>query len=279
MNFLKYISKLLFIFVFGLWSYTSKAQDHFVNYEIEYHNHPNERIYLEDQAIAPFLLLQSLDPLAEREDKRWIRLLKKLDKVHEKYGEDPRFLSEIFFLTHQELLRKYQQISNLSSTIKKGKYDCVTGTAVYAILLDRYEISYALFETKEHVYLRGEFLGEEFIFESTYPEDGFITGTEKISEFEWQFSALHTKDLEVKSPQVLGGISLELSTKTFRNTIDLRQLAGLQYYNDAIKEFYDKNFFGSYSQLVKASILYPSERILDLKGKMELLLGIVSLED
>ncbi len=92
-----------------------------------------------------------------------------------------------------------------------GKYDCITGTGLYTLLLKRYDIPYIIEETDAHVYLSGEYNG-------------------------------------------------------------IKELAGLQYDNDAMLKFNQKAYQAAYTQLIKAAYLYPSPRIFQLKEKMEMML-------
>jgi hypothetical protein len=176
------------------------------------------------------------------------------------------------------ILKDYAKHANFSKTLTDGIYDCVTGTGLFAILLERYQIPYWIVETDDHVYIKGEYKRTPFILESTFPEHGLITGKRNIKNFESQFLPNGNASNADNSPIGIGMVSEVPATDRDLNYIGLIELAGLQYYNDAIKKFYEKVYKDAYVQLIKAAYLYPSSRITDLKSKMEVLLGIVSVD-
>ncbi|WP_332914370.1 hypothetical protein [Algoriphagus boritolerans] len=65
--------------------------------------------------------------------------------------------------------------------------------------------------------------------------------------------------------QRLAGHEIDYSDNSIFRKVDLKQLAGLQYYNDAIVYFNSQAFGQAVDQLSKAYLLYPSDRILGLR--------------
>jgi hypothetical protein len=53
------------------------------------------------------------------------------------------------------------------------------------------------------------------------------------------------------------------------SSIHLKQLAGLQYYNDALLHLKQENYLKAKAQIEKAFLLYPSERIQDFQTMMQ----------
>ena len=66
-----------------------------------------------------------------------------------------RFCRLLFNRTHQEFFRRYSQFASFSETLNRGKYNCLTGTALYALLLNHFEIEYTIIETNYHIFLGG----------------------------------------------------------------------------------------------------------------------------
>ncbi|MGY6745001.1 MAG: hypothetical protein ACXIUQ_19880 [Cecembia sp.] len=262
-----------------LWSQISTAQDNYVSFELNVFDHPKEKEYIQKYEEAPFLLLQALEPIEAKSFKKWDRLLKRLDKRFKKHAGEVRLLSDIFYITHQLMLSRYETHANFSSTLTDGIYDCVTGTGMYAILLERFKVPYIIIETDEHVYLKGEFEGVPFIMESTFPLEGLIVGLEDVLDFEKKFIGDSDPKEAIRLPNVLGAMSTAVKPSSVFNKIGIKELAGLQYYNDAVLKFNEKAYQNAYIQLIKAAYLYPSPRITDLKEKMEMLLGVVVVED
>jgi hypothetical protein len=250
------------------------SKDNYVEIKLSLFETDLEKKYFTQHQDDPFLLLQALHPEENPDFRNWEKLLKVLDKRTQRKNVDVQLLSDIFYKTHQHLLKTYAQHSFFSGTLKNGIFDCVTGSGAYALLLERYGIPYILIETDEHIYLKGQFEGIPFIIESTFAQDGLIIGDKDISQFEEKFISSVGKS-NSDEPLVLGrNPNISKQNKTLEY-IGLKELAGLQYYNNAIEKFDEKDFQGSFVQLLKAEFLYPSKRIVALKEKMELLLGIV----
>ncbi|WP_304516625.1 hypothetical protein [Cecembia rubra] len=257
-----------------------KSQDSFAYYQLNLFSDPKEKLILMENQDDPFFLLQAVNILEDvRVTKNWEELTKVLDQKMKREVGDVRMLYELFFTTHQLMLKDYAKHANFSNTLTDGVYDCVTGTGLFALVLDRYQIPYDIVETDEHVYIKGLLDKMPFIIESTFPKNGLITGAKQIMKFERQFLPNGNKSDQSISTLSLGKLNESPhSSKMYLNYIGLKELAGLQYYNDAIKKFDDKEYQNAYKQLIKAAYLYPSPRINDLKSKMMELLGVVSVE-
>lgn len=245
------------------------AQDNAVNVKEDLYENSLEKKYLTQYQNEPFLLLQALDAQSESSIQTWQKVTTKLDK--DRRTNSKRFLKQLYLITQQHLLKDYTLYASFSKTLDEGRFDCVTGTAAYALLLEKYDIFYQVIMTGQHVYIKGNLGGIPFIIESTFAVNGLAFGKEAVDSFE---SKIIFNDLnkEVRIPYVVG------SPNNFNSEyeiIGLRELAGLQYYNDAIKKFHEEDYYKSYIQLMKAEFLYPSKKISALKLKMELLLSTI----
>ena len=52
----------------------------------------------------------------------------------ESSGASTKFCRLLFNKTRQEFFRRYTQYATFSETLNKGRYNCLTGTALYALL-------------------------------------------------------------------------------------------------------------------------------------------------
>lgn len=219
-----------------------------------------------------FLLLQALEPRDNLHSPSWAKLNKKLFRQSKQLSKTDslRFLEDVFFMTQQNLFVTYEEHANFSKTLHDGIFDCVTGSGIFALLLEKFGFDFKVMETDAHVYIKGMVSGQPFIMESTFPLNGFLVGDEQVRKFESNFIPAGA-DLQDKL-QYLGKMDdSPIQNKTF-NEIGLRELGGLQYYNDAIKKFYEEDYLGAYSQLLKAEFLYPSSRINKFKVQLLALL-------
>lgn len=219
----------------------------------------------------PFFLLQSLDPGTNIYHDNWENLVLQLDKLAEKKKSNVQLLSDIFFYTHNRILKNYTTFASFAKTLSSGDYDCVTGTAVMGLLLNRYGVDYQIIELEGHVYIRGLVDAIPFIIESTQPVNGLLLGERKVRNFEKKIS-------EESIEPMIEGLNERIG---YRNNarkqikiaeIGLKELAGLQYYNDAVRKFEMGSFDEAYVQLIKGELLYPSSRIQQFKSLMEALI-------
>ncbi|MCH6200139.1 hypothetical protein MMU07_11135 [Aquiflexum sp. LQ15W] len=259
-------------------SFSASSQDKIDHLILPVFDNTSERELLFNHQDNPFLLLQSLYPNEKLSLTNWNQVVSDLDRIPKRKRKSIKIPPGIFFLVQQKLLKEYQKNANFSKTIDQGIYDCVTGTAVYALLLNRFDISYQIIETKEHVFIQGIFKKTPFIIESTFADEGMVLGEQETRGFLNSFIIQSSKSANLK-PVEVGSFFSKNESNTLFEKIGLRELAGLQYYNDAVKKFDEQKYKAAYVQLLKAEYLYPSERIIDFKGKMEMLLGVVSRTD
>ncbi len=181
-------------------------------------------------------------------------LVDKLEKRRKKYKENQHFFRWMFYYIHRKALVNYVNYIPFSKTIaNSGKYDCVSGTALYSILLNRLNIKHRIYETNFHIYLTiGD--DEEYLFESTDPIDGFMSGKEETTKRINQFLADNQQE---------GG---PLNQINLNNRINEMQLAGLMYYNIGINLFNSGKIDNAMNYMKKADYLYKGgERINILK--------------
>ncbi|PRY89639.1 hypothetical protein [Mongoliibacter ruber] len=261
-----------FLTFFLALSFTALAQEARVEQGVSIFENEVEELLLTRYQEEPFLLLQSLNPGASLESPIFEKLVNKLHKRASKISSSDkrRLLEEIYFSAHQLILTRYEEHAYFSKTLQEGIYDCVTGSGLYALLLDEFQIEYQIIETDAHVYIKGNLDEDHFLLESTFPTGGLIFGENEVSAFEQKF--IRRNQGAGSIPNYLGKTEENGFTESFHTVIGLRELAGLQYYNDAIKKFFEEDYTGTYTQLLKAEFLYPSERIIELKQKITLLL-------
>lgn len=173
------------------------------------------------------------------------------------------FLKHVFYTIHRKMLGQYEQYVTFSEIFKKDrKYDCVTGTALYALVLDELGIEYEVHETDYHVYLVAFSDGQEYLFESTDPLNGFAWNPKEIAE---RRAFVNAESIRINAELAMTGLASDdtaLQVATFiDNTVNLRQLAGLHYYNQALRQFNNNSYREAYKMIIIAQGIYPSQRI------------------
>ena len=144
------------------------------------------------------------------------------------------------------MLKRYVQYSTLAETISQGRYDCLTATTYYALLLRGLGYEASIVETDFHIFLVVQGSNGKYIFESTNPIDGFMPST----SWDTWISQYNIVNAEV-SP---------------------RELLGLHYLNLGVRQFNSGNLEAGLRTLEKASIYYPSERVESMTIVMQMTL-------
>jgi hypothetical protein len=162
---------------------------------------------------------------------------------------------------HSKFLTKYELKNRFEEVFYNGYYNCVSATALYALAFEDLAIPYSIKEEPTHVYLVAYPDAERIMLQTTLPQAGYITLSD---EFKQAF-VKRLKDQKLISSQEYAAKSIaELFDEYYfgkGSNISLLNLAGLQYSNDALYKFDDKKFEEAFTQLEKAYILYPSERV------------------
>ncbi len=179
-------------------------------------------------------------------------LIKKLKKYSQRH-DDLKTLEKIFYYTHKTKLANYTKYVTLSDLFERGEYDCLTGTALYGLLLDEFNIQYDIYEFAHHVMILAYVGNDSVLIESTDPFFGFETKHKFVKERLERFTP--SEDSNVLKETVVSQYGHNINNK-----ISLTQLAGLQYFNLAIAAYNDSDFIKAELMLEKAHLLYPSNR-------------------
>jgi hypothetical protein len=160
-----------------------------------------------------------------------------------------RILKLVFDQGRREFLHSYDKnYPQFSSLFTEGRYNCVTGTAMYAWVLLRMGYDIKIHETALHAYLTIHTGENVYLMDATDPANGFVAGAVNVGK----------RELWYTGNELQKGL-------TFQKVITFQQLCGLQYYNQAVVHFNRRNYNSSLSFLQKAAELYPeSDRVISL---------------
>lgn len=172
-----------------------------------------------------------------------------------------RYLKWVFVQVKKEFLHQYETYPAFYRIFTEKTYNCLSGTALYALVLQRLGYSVEVHETAFHAYLLVKINKRQFLMDATDPENGFISDLMMIKQRE----QLYRQNERAKNQPA------------FNRTIQLLELAGLQYYNEAMLQ-YNKHHYKESAQLLdKAIRLYPrSERIAILQSSAKNLVVALS---
>lgn len=195
-------------------------------------------------------------------------VIAQLKKRQGLYKSENDFVEYAFYLTHRKLLKDYDKYASLTETLVVGKYDCLTATAVYSIILGELGIKHAVVETNYHIYILVNPDTEDEIFlETTDPRYGFISNPVEIE-------ASKEKHLMANATQNSALVHFDFNIE---RRLEGKELVGLLYYNQSIKALNSGKWEEAFDIAQEAFNYYPNERLIKLIDIIDGGLASVSL--
>jgi hypothetical protein len=174
------------------------------------------------------------------------------DEKRNSFKSEKAFVYFLFWKTHQNFFRRFQEYASFRDLVSHGIYNCLTGSALMALLLDHHDIEYKIIETNYHVFLLA--LNGTILLETTDGE-GFIDDPAQIRE-------------RINSYQNLAA-EKKLASKTYYeypaakvSAVSNSGMLGLLHYNQAVKYYNEQKFDPAIAHLRHALLLHRT-------GKME----------
>lgn len=135
-----------------------------------------------------------------------------------------------FDLTHKKFFIKYWETAYFNHIFESGIYNCVTASALYAILFDKLGIQYTIKETPTHVYLIVNPGKENIMVETTDPQGRISVVTDEMKK---QYVDYLKAEKLISDADLSGNTVNDLFYESYYgdSDISLIELAGLQYYN------------------------------------------------
>ena len=240
-----YIWTLIFL---GLVSLESKGQDS-----------PLLPEKSDSELLNSFLLHDKSDQaLTSRLNQKFQDHIAYLESLQSRKKSDKAFLKSIFYKTQRRILKNYDISATVDETLQTGKYGCLSGTVLYAIILMHFGFEFDIVALPDHVYILAHLDEKDIILESTLPGEGFKESVaNRTDHTQPSGSTLRTNESVVA---IAGLRALEKEEEKVIEIIDLDQLRGLQHYNQAVFELKEAKLSSAYDHAALASVLYPSKR-------------------
>lgn len=182
-------------------------------------------------------------------------------------------VKHIYRYVHDHFFRTYRLRNSFSDIFTKGEYNCVSASALYALIFQRMDIPFQIMEAPRHVFLIAYPESHRILIESTSPEDGYNSYSENYVE-KYVRSLYMSKVISQN----------EFETRTMRqlfekyyyssNAISLKELAGIQYSNYGLY-FIDDEEYGKASKEFKKAYYLNS----DVRGRYLLKSSLAYLVD
>lgn len=171
-----------------------------------------------------------------------------------------KYVKTVYDEVHSNFLKKYELINRFPEIFQNGNYNCVTATALYALIFEKLNIPYAIQEKPTHVFLIAYPNQNNILVETTAPVFGYLT-------FDNRYKQSFIDNL--KTQKLIGNAEVEtmdteeLFNKYFfqNEKINLPQLVGIHYMNDALYYADKQDLTMALKQTDKAYMFYPSQRV------------------
>ena len=169
-------------------------------------------------------------------------------------------LQFVYDTVHDMFLRKYELESYFPQVFDNGVYNCVSASALYALIFDRLEIPYVVKEAPSHVYLMAYPEKENIYVETTVPGSmGLIAPDEKelkkLGEYLVKMKIITAQELKEE------GVKKVYNDFYYGSgNHDKQALVGMQYFNKAVFQFNDGELKEAHHNMVKACLYYKEQK-------------------
>lgn len=180
-------------------------------------------------------------------------ILLSLDSARLRRKSPKKQVRKIFESVHDELLRKYALENQFVEIFETGNYNCVSATAVYCFMMDGLGIPYAVMESPNHVYAIAFVEDEQWVMESTDPQQGYYELDEDL--YEEQLEALIAQKLITPEQAQSEKIDSILQSIFPNRPISTADLVSFQYANQAIYDFEDAKTYGAFQNALKSYLI------------------------
>ena len=166
----------------------------------------------------------------------------------------------IYKKVHEQFFKKYDEKVCFNNIFHDGRYNCVTASSLFCIILNEFNIPYQIKETPTHVYLIADPGKQHILIETTTPAQGVVYYNEKAKRGYVEY----LRDNKIISEQEFLMNSID---KLFNDYYDkdeeigLKELVAINYYNSGVSYYNDEDYSNALPQFEKAKILYQSNPI------------------
>lgn len=175
----------------------------------------------------------------------------------------------IFQAVQETYFDKYDINANFPEMFSNGTFNCVTGSALYAIVLKELQIPFEIHSTEDHVYLISYPGTEDIIIESTDPLSGYYS-TNNFNAADL-LKQLRDQKLISQDEYESGDISSIMEMFPQYDTIvEMDALVGMQYYNKGVTQMDLMEFSAAVDHYRKAYLFY---KLNDLRTIIQLCLA------
>ena len=178
---------------------------------------------------------------------------------YQKFKETKK-IKKIYNSVHENYFKKYVPNTYFTDFFSTGEYNCVTATALYGIIFDKLKIPFTIKESFSHVFLIAYPNSNSVLVETTNPLKGYFVFN---SQFKSNYVDYLKRSKLVSDEEYKNESTDELFDEFFykEKDVNLKELAGLLYYNKGFELLGEKKYKDAFHQFEKSYFLYPSDKI------------------
>jgi len=265
---------LLAIFSCCIPSFFSQTESSFlIHYDTDY-----EAQVLQDKNTTHLERLMALGPKASLErtaaaKKEFDAFISEIKSSKLLNKPEAKLMKELHALVHKRFLTRYQFVVPFHEIFKNGTYNCVTASALFALVLEELDIPYNIQEQPTHVYIMAYPDTKAISVEMTAVKDAYyLTARKDVSNAVNALLELQLTDRE--EIQMKGEVYVYNAFYNTNDVVDLGELTGIQYMNESISAVNDQRFADALSAICKAEMMYDVKKTQLLKT--EILLSLMA---
>lgn len=175
------------------------------------------------------------------------------DRIRERHSAEKK-AKIIFKHLHREVLRRYDEDAQLSDLRGEGRFNCVTGTALFYLAAQRHGVPVALYVTPVHVYAVADPAGADVRIEITDPRKGFDFDDERDDVIE------HMLTYKMITPEEVDFQGEDAIYRAFIEDewlIQPEALVGIVYNNEAALRIAEEEYEAAAAAYEKALMVEP----------------------
>ena len=173
--------------------------------------------------------------------------------------DEAKKVKTIYKQVHKRFFKVYKLTNSFSDVFEKGEYNCVSGSALYAIIFHLMGIPYQIVEAPQHVFLFAYPNTHKIAIETTLPQKGYFTFNEgyveKFVNYLYESKLITKEEYESESKN-------QLFEKYYFETkgLSIQELAAIQYSNYMAYYLENNENEKALDEIKKAYYIHPSER-------------------
>ena len=224
--------------------------------------------YWKEGAVDPLGFLLALAP--DRQEARKQEAQLTIDKLiqqleNKKLRKKPlaKQIKTIHGAVYDNLFRKYEADALFHQMFEDGTYQCVTGTALFSMILTHFDIKHSIIAHADHTNIMIQQGGTELLLESTEGE----IGSYRIGpRFQKAYVSYLKNNRLISSREYQGKTEQEIFSSYFQQqeSIQLKELIGIHYANQGLLLFEQGSIGSAIKAFEKASMFWTNEKVLDM---------------